>query len=375
MCTYIGAYRKRKISSTSPFDNFRDYREEARIRESGETSSYSSKKRNLNDLFRPPIDLIHHGDFESARQRCRTEQKWLLVNLQDMKEFSCQVLNRDVWSNDIVRDIIKESFVFWQVYHDSEEGYRYARLYNVSSYPHIAIIDPRTGGKLLSLSKTEASTFCTTVTRFLSENPMIESPSKNRSKRKTNIIDHSEESQLEAAIAASIQESCVNHKTSEKVEETVILDSDSDVILSKSDDDFNESDSCEEDIGIKNEIRKPSIESEKSISEVMVINSVVRETDEVDLTRSKDQLLPEYTHTNPIKFLLRFPNGERRYASFQASATVKELLKFVSDQGYDMREYELITAFPRRNVSSFPLNSSLVNNGLQGNDTIFVQMK
>lgn len=40
-----------------------------------------------------------------------------------------------------------------------------------------------------------------------------------------------------------------------------------------------------------------------------------------------------------------------------------------------MREYELITAFPRRNISSLPLNSPLVKSGLQGNDTIFVQMK
>lgn len=41
--------------------------------------------------------------------------KWLLVNLQDSTEFSCQVLNRDLWSNTRVKRIINDNFVFWQV--------------------------------------------------------------------------------------------------------------------------------------------------------------------------------------------------------------------------------------------------------------------
>lgn len=41
--------------------------------------------------------------------------KWLLVNVQNSQEFSCQVLNRDVWSNQTVKDIINEHFIFWQV--------------------------------------------------------------------------------------------------------------------------------------------------------------------------------------------------------------------------------------------------------------------
>ena len=32
-----------------------------------------------------------------------------------MREFPCQQLNRDVWSNEAVRNIIKEHFVLWQV--------------------------------------------------------------------------------------------------------------------------------------------------------------------------------------------------------------------------------------------------------------------
>ena len=37
------------------------------------------------------------------------------MNVQDVQEFTCQQLNRDVWSNEAVRTIIRESFVLWQV--------------------------------------------------------------------------------------------------------------------------------------------------------------------------------------------------------------------------------------------------------------------
>ena len=53
-------------------------------------------------LFQAKVDGQHHS-------------KWLLVNVQDVREFPCQQLNRDVWSNDAVRNIIKERFVLWQV--------------------------------------------------------------------------------------------------------------------------------------------------------------------------------------------------------------------------------------------------------------------
>ncbi len=41
--------------------------------------------------------------------------KWLLVNIQDVQEFDCQVLNRDVWNNPVVAELVKANFLFWQV--------------------------------------------------------------------------------------------------------------------------------------------------------------------------------------------------------------------------------------------------------------------
>ena len=55
------------------------------------------------------------GDWQSARDAATASKKWLLVNIQDAGEFQCQTLNRDVWSNDAVKTIVREHFLFWQV--------------------------------------------------------------------------------------------------------------------------------------------------------------------------------------------------------------------------------------------------------------------
>ena len=78
-------------------------------------ASRRGKKRTLEELFKPPIDVMFKGDFQSARDSVTVAKKWLLVNIQDACEFQCQVLNRDVWANEAVKTILREHFIFWQV--------------------------------------------------------------------------------------------------------------------------------------------------------------------------------------------------------------------------------------------------------------------
>ena len=63
--------------------------------------------------------------------------------VQDSREFQCQVLNRDLWSNPAVKSIIQEHFVFWQQYKESDEAERYMTFYQIDSWPYVAVIDPR----------------------------------------------------------------------------------------------------------------------------------------------------------------------------------------------------------------------------------------
>lgn len=69
----------------------------------------------LEDMFSPPTSLMHKaGGFQGARQVAKDSKRWLLVNIQKDSEFSSHALNRDVWRNDLVENLIREGFIFWQ---------------------------------------------------------------------------------------------------------------------------------------------------------------------------------------------------------------------------------------------------------------------
>lgn len=73
------------------------------------------KSNRLEDLFRPPYSILFLGSFLAARAHAKTLNRWLLVNIQNPQEFACQILNRDVWSNQQIQEIVKDHFVLWQV--------------------------------------------------------------------------------------------------------------------------------------------------------------------------------------------------------------------------------------------------------------------
>lgn len=71
-----------------------------------------------------------------AKDCGQLENKWLMINIQNVQDFACQCLNRDVWSNDAVKTIIREHFIFWQVthhHHHASSGYC-VRLVFVTSH-------------------------------------------------------------------------------------------------------------------------------------------------------------------------------------------------------------------------------------------------
>ncbi len=55
------------------------------------------------------------GTFDDAKDTAKRTNKWLLANVQDGGDFQCQLLNRDVWSDKAVKELIQQHFVFWQV--------------------------------------------------------------------------------------------------------------------------------------------------------------------------------------------------------------------------------------------------------------------
>lgn len=188
------------------FDGFRDFQAESLA--SGANSN-GQKRQTLEELFRPPLDLIHKGPFFTAREEGKKQNKWLLVNIQDVTEFSCQILNRDVWSCPKVKRIIQNNFIFWQVYHDSQEGLKYRQFYRFDVWPYIAVIDPITGERIVAWNKLDANSFCELVDELFimrGSKPSEERKRDNNISEPISIIDMSEEEQIREAMQASLQE-------------------------------------------------------------------------------------------------------------------------------------------------------------------------
>jgi hypothetical protein len=119
-------------------------------RATGGASEQSSKSTLLAELFRPPTDLISPLSFQDARDEGKEDEKWIIVNVQDPSIFDCQVLNRDIWKNAQIKETVQENFIFLQYSKEDPRGNQYVQYYfqnrdSDDAYPHIAIVDPRTG--------------------------------------------------------------------------------------------------------------------------------------------------------------------------------------------------------------------------------------
>ena len=146
-----GIFNQRTTPS-NVWDNSAD--SSARRRElataTGGASEQSSKMNMLAELFRPPFELMFQGTWEKARDMGKEDEKWLIVNIQDPAIFDCQRLNRDIWKNDEIKATVRENFIFMQYAKDDPRGQQYVNYYfhardSSDAYPHIAIVDPRTG--------------------------------------------------------------------------------------------------------------------------------------------------------------------------------------------------------------------------------------
>lgn len=125
-------------------------RREGLSQATGGASDSSSKNARLAELFRPPFELMHQVPWDIAREKGKEEAKWILINIQDPSFFDCQQLNRDIWKHDGIKELVKENFIFIQYSKDDPRGDQYVRFYfpnkdSDAAYPHIAIVDPRTG--------------------------------------------------------------------------------------------------------------------------------------------------------------------------------------------------------------------------------------
>ena len=119
-----------------PSEPFRKYAQE---------TGSDRKGKDLSALFEPPHRLLFRGNFEQLMRVAVQKKKLVLVNIQSTTDFDSHKLNRDTWRDETIQEIIQESFLFWQQDRTSECVQRYLAMYKVMTFPHIGILDYRTG--------------------------------------------------------------------------------------------------------------------------------------------------------------------------------------------------------------------------------------
>uniref|UniRef100_A0A1A8HQY6 UBX domain protein 7 n=1 Tax=Nothobranchius kuhntae TaxID=321403 RepID=A0A1A8HQY6_NOTKU len=423
---------KRRRPARSIFDGFRDFQTET-IRQEQELrngATVDKKLSTLADLFRPPIELMHKGSFETAKDSGQLENKWLMINIQNVQDFACQCLNRDVWSNDAVKNIIREHFIFWQVYHDSEEGQRYIQFYKLNKFPYISILDPRTGQKMVEWNQLDVASFLEQATGFLTEHGQLDGPSCHappaKRARSESLIDASEDSQLEAAIRASLQETYYESsnvpeapdspRSEDESDAEPFSDSEGPISVDGSDSETPHEEKStaskhppassttaaqqrlHPDSSTSSHRKSPykennhSHKKEESKKNHLEPSSAgpSRPQPEADSGGNHCTSQAKSAGTSSIstttcdldclddngpkaRLMLRYPDGQREQVSLSSKAKLLALVRHVQSKGYPNERFELVTNFPRRKLAHLDYDITLQEAGLCPQETVFVQ--
>jgi hypothetical protein len=158
--------------------------------------------------------------WDEARDEGKAEQKWILVNLQDMTDFNCQALNRDIWKEEAIKSLVRENFVFLQYSKDDPRAQEFIQFYfpnqsheNPNNYPHVSIVDPRTGEQVKTWSGIPFPSpldFHAQLAEFL-DRYSLDPTAKNpvvKAKRPERVVDvdrMTEEEMLEMALKNSME--------------------------------------------------------------------------------------------------------------------------------------------------------------------------
>ncbi|XP_011498589.1 PREDICTED: UBX domain-containing protein 7 [Ceratosolen solmsi marchali] len=349
-------------ASNNIFDRFRDFAVETRRQEEEMTqrasgarkSSQRNKSKRLEDLFRPPCDILFLGTFNEAREHAKSINRWLLVNVQNQQEFACQILNRDVWPNQQIREIINDHFVLWQVLSNSVDGKRYIDFYNVSGYPYLAIIDPRTGECMRSYNHITVDSLVFGLNDMLSTHASPENVESTPSKKKS---DPSESTFVENLQSDAISNSNIPSNT----KRSRALDKNAGASSSNSD---------YRDI-------KPST---SIISTINSTSNFISKRSRIDEMGSKEQEMqknnelktPVDVNAPVIKLCLRYPNGAKETISTSSHDTVADFIKRMEDSGYGSSEFTYLIQFPKMNIGELSMNLRLSETILYPSNTVFI---
>jgi hypothetical protein len=234
----------------------------------------------LARIFSPPYNLMYTGHFEAARLDAQQTDKWIMVTIHNPAEFECQKMNRDLWSDEHVVEVIKDSFIFFQFPMASADGRQHSTFYPFGNkFPYICIIDALTGERVWKNheSMSNSSAFIMSILDFMD----AKKPQSIFQKKEIKLDDHEdildEDEQFKIALANSME------FKNESVQAEVII-----------------------------------IDDEETFDPIKIFNQISREIP------NEPPVSPESTR---IQF--RFPDGQKTVRRFKKKSNVRDLFQFL----------------------------------------------
>ena len=313
---------------------------------------------------------MSRSTWDEARDEGKEKEKWILVNIQDPSIFDCQTLNRDIWKNPAIRDTIRENFIFMQYSKDDARGNQYVQYYfpakeSSDAYPHIAIVDPRTGEQVKVWSGTPVPKdmeFLSQLHEFLdrySLNAAAKNPVARRKpevKKEKRVEAMTEDEMLEAALQNSLAGADGGSSREEDPDE-----------LTRS--------MIDTDKGKEREIAK---EDDMPGAESSQPNGHSAEPAPSNKTSPFSAISSTTPHEEPpatpssTRIQFRHPNGRvvRRFALTDPVRRLFEWLKASPLEGQDAKEFELVAM--GKNLMDM-LDETIEDAGLK-NGTVMVEL-
>ncbi|GAB1865797.1 UBX domain-containing protein 7 [Camponotus japonicus] len=348
--------------SNNVFDRFRDFavetqrqEEEMTHRVTGMKHISQKKSKRLEDLFRPPSNILFLGSFIEARDHAKTLNRWLLVNVQNPQEFSCQVLNRDVWPNQQIQEIVKDHFVLWQVLCSASDGRRYIDFYNVVAYPYLAIVDPRTGECMRTYNNITVDSLISDLNDMLSTHASPESASQVTSNSK-NWNNFPTTPPKRNILADQIKNDCgPSSKTSRLLSEK-IANSENENVTSNNITSLNIPSSSSTAFNKKRKLNECEAKEKQLKDEKLKSNTAKIETNDEPF----------------LRLCLRLPNGTKETISMCATDTIEDFLFKMEEMGFPSTEHTFLVPFPKTNVGALSSNIRLLDTILFPTNTVFI---
>eukprot|EP00736_Rhodelphis_marinus_P010967 Rmarinus@m.20130 len=330
----------------------------------------ADERNQMGEALGPPEDLLFRGGFERAKEKGAEERKWLLINIQDYKEFVSFVLNRDVWKNPHIRALVEDFFVFGQFSNRALEGRHFLQYYQCPTLPCVCILDPRTGELMgqwapIGLDKVDdhAREF---LQHFLQENT-FEGRRRRPSSRPSSlsgpsgvsaplVAGLSEDEQLARAIAASLEnegDSIPGQSADDELARAVELSearaampaaSEADQLRRAQDFEYLRAlkeDQAREKAKQEEEAQKRREEEEKLREERERVNAR-------NLSLSRLPPEPEAGDADAVAIQFRMPSGARESRRFRLKDTLRNLYDFISTLEDAPASFELVQTFPRK---------------------------